>query len=178
VAQIIGIDKPLVYFDGESYFAYFVDLNVTHSPSVDVTYANFNNDLLGNSYATEFFYWTPDMPEIVVKQAQEIKRACELDPVKQMLWMQSHSRHITEYRSVMHPIIYPAYTEPVFQTDKPSADVKRRQDQWFWDTASKQVIGNYLSAITYLKNNIAETYAIRKDLMNGLQGHLSPYYKL
>ena len=178
VAQIIGIDKPLVTFDGNDYYAYFMDLNATHSPSVDITFAGKPSDLLGVSYTTEFFYWTPDMPEIVVKQAQEIKRECELDSVKKQLWTQSQGRHITEFRSVMHPIIYPAWTEPVFQTDKPSSQVRRRQDQWFWDTASDQVIGHYLDGIDYLKKNIDTHQLIDRNIMNGLRGHSSPRYKL
>jgi hypothetical protein len=178
VAQIIGIDKPLVYCDGQDYFGFFLDLNVTHSPAVDITYANSDNELLGQHYITEFFYWTPDMPEIVVKQAQEIKQQCELNPNKKRLWMNSHSKHISEFRSVMHPIIYPSYTEPTFQTDKPTSKIKRWQDQWFWDTASTRVIGNYMDVINYLKTNINDYHTIDNDIMNGLKGHKSRYYKL
>jgi len=77
IAQILGIDKPLVYFDGTDYYAYFMDTSTYHY----VSPVDFNDtELSKGKYSTEFFYWTPDMPEIVVKQAQDIKRNCEENP--------------------------------------------------------------------------------------------------
>jgi len=175
VAQILGIDKPLVYFDGVNYFAYFIDLSATHCPPIN---RDNTQDLYSTFYQTEFFYWTPSMPEIVVKQAQEIKRHCEIDTAKKMLWARSRTTHISEYRDVMHPIIYPSSSTPLFQTTKPLSKVIREQDRWFWETADRNVINNYLNVISYLKHNINDYHAIDNDLMNGLQGHISQYYKL
>ena len=178
VAQILGIDKPLVWYDGKNYLGFFLDLNVTHSPAVDIAYMHKQDDLIGRYYTTELFYWTPDMPEIVIKQCQEIKKNCEADRAKQYLWSQMHNLHISAFRSTMHPIIYPGQETPEFQTDKPTSSVRRWQDQWFWDTASDRVIGNYMSVIGHLKKYIDDYQAIDNDIMNGLQGHCSPYYKL
>lgn len=178
VAQILGIDKPLVMYDGKNYLGFFLDLNVSHSPAVDVVHGHNKDDLIGKHYTTELFYWTPDMPEIVVKQCQEIKKNCEADPAMRQLWSQTDTLHITAFRSAMHPIIYPGQSTPEFQTDKPVSSVRRWQDQWFWDTASDRVIGNYMSVIGHLKKYIDDYHTIDNDIMNGLQGHRSPYYKL
>jgi len=178
VAQILGIDKPLVVYDGQHYLGFFMDLNVSHSPAIDIAHIKNKDDQIATHYTTELFYWTPDMPEIVVKQCQEIKKNCELDPAKRNLWSQTEKLHITAFRSAMHPIIYPGQDTPEFQTDKPISSVRRWQDQWFWDTASDRVIGNYMSVIGHLKKYIDEYQAINNDIMNGLQGHRSPYYRL
>lgn len=175
VAQILGIDKPLVYYDGSNYFAYFLDLSATHCPPIN---RGAGQELYNTFYQTEFFYWTPSMPEIVVKQAQEIKRHCEIDPLKKMLWARALTTHISEFRKFMHPIIYPLSPDPVFQTNKPSSKVIRDQDRWFWETADSTVINNYMDVIAYLKNNINDYHGIGNDIMNGLQGHISGYYKL
>lgn len=179
VAQILGIDKPLVHYDGFQYYAYFLDLNATHCPSVNSVYANSREDaIIDSNYTTEYFYWSPDMPEIVVKQAQEIKKHCEVNPVAKRYWSQGQTNHIQFFRSIMHPIIYPAHVQPGFQTEKSESKIVRKQDQWFWDNASRQMIGNYMAGINYLKENIQPYHARGNDLMDGLQGHCSPYYLL
>ena len=174
VAQILGIDKPLVYYYDEHYYAYFSDLNTRHSPPVDYTYS----EIFNNLYCTEFFYWTPDLPEIVIKQAQEIKRHCELDPIKKQMWAQAKCIHIGDFRDIMHPIIYPGQCAPLFQTNKPASFIIRRQDDWFWESASETVKNNYMNVITHLKNNIDSSQFINGNVMQGLLGNESPSYLL
>jgi hypothetical protein len=65
---IYGVDKPLVYFDGIDYFCYFTDTSTYHY-ATPFDFLNIEN----KNVHTEFFFWTPNMPEIVVKQAQEVK---------------------------------------------------------------------------------------------------------
>lgn len=174
VAQILGVDKPLVTFNGDNYYAYFLDSSATHSPPVDL------NQLEGYSkfYHCEFFYWTPNMPEIVVKQAQEIKRMAELNPViKQSV--SSHS-HLDKMRNVLHPIIYPSYVHIPFQTAKSNVgSIKRPIDKWFWDTASDLVKNNYLEGIKYLDQNIDSLHFNGVDIYSGgLSGIASDFYRL
>jgi hypothetical protein len=118
------------------------------------------------------------MPEIVVKQAQEIKQACELDPSKQLLWTQTFSKHIGEYRTVMHPIIYPGVGTPSFQTDKPPSTIIREMDSWFWEIASSNAKNNYLQVMNYLKDNIESKHGIKNDIHNGIISTNSKFYKL
>lgn len=179
IAQILGIDKPLVECDGTNYYAYFVDLSTTHCPPVNSVYAHNSQDgIVDENYCTEYFYWTPDMPEIVVKQAQEIKRTCESNPAVKKLWMENQHKHIQYMREVMTPIIYPAHIKTEFQTDKPLSYVIRSQDNWFWRTAAEPIKRNYLEAINFLKNHINERHANGNNLMKGLGAHHSPRYLL
>lgn len=175
IAQILGIDKPLVYFDGNDYYSYFMDTSTYHY----VSPVDFNNTALSNGkYSTEFFYWTPDMPEIVVKQAQDIKRNCEMNPWAKFMASEILKRHISEYRPVIHPVIYPSDVTVEFQTEKPSSKIVRAMDRWFWETTDKQVQGNYLSAIEYIKQQTNSKHMIKGDIENGLAGHKTKFYKL
>lgn len=174
VCQILGVDKPLVHFDGTDYYAYFLDASAMHAVPVEMS----KNEMFTTRYVTEFFYWTPDLPEIVVKQAQEIKRACELDPAKKEMWAKSFEIHVGEFRSVMHPIIYPPKITPKFQVEKPSSSVMRSMDDWFWSTASDEIKHNYLEVINYLEKNINLKYCLSNNIMSGLKGTITRFYKL
>lgn len=176
VAQIVGIDKPLVWHDGDNYYGFFMDLSAYHY-NVPVDYTS--SDVFGKHYRTEFFYWTPDMPEIVIKQAQEIKRHAELNPHLKSMLQQSLTTHIDTFRDLLHPIIYSPEVKIMFRTEKPPSYVMHRpMDHWFWKNATDRVVNNYLNVINYLKKNIKDYHGINNDLMNGINGHLSPFYKL
>ncbi len=175
IAQILGIDKPLVYFDGTDYYAYFMDTSTYHY----VSPVDFNDtELSKGKYSTEFFYWTPDMPEIVVKQAQDIKRNCEENPWAKFMASEILKRHISEYRPVIHPVIYPSDVTVDFQTEKPSSKIIRPMDRWFWNTASDKVKMNYLEAIKYIENNTNSDHMIKNSIQYGIGAHKSKFYKL
>lgn len=175
VGFILGIDKPLVYFDGHHYYCYFMDTSTYHY----VTPVDFEVETEGNkTYMTEFFYWTPDMPEIIIKQAQDIKKNCEENPWAKFMASKSLTTHIGEYRSVLHPVIYPAEVTVDFQTEKPSTSIIRPMDDWFWATASESVKHNYLNTIRYLEKNTNSKNMIKNDINNGIASHKSKFYKL
>lgn len=173
IAYVLGIDKPLVYFNGIDYLCYFMDTSTYHYISpVDFNKSGVNN------VSTEFFYWTPDMPEIVIKQAQDIKKHCEQNPWAKFMASEALTRHISEYRPVLHPVIYPDYTCEQFQTEKPSTHIMRPMDNWFWQTATDNVKGNYLNTIKYLENNTNSKYMIKNDINYGIAAHKTKFYKI
>jgi hypothetical protein len=174
IGQVLGVDKPLIHYDGEDYFAYFSDVSAMHAPPISRT----QSDVFNKYYHTEFFYWTPDMPEIVVKQAQEIKRYAETSKYAQDMLSRSLKTHISEYKPLLHPIIYPPYVTVEFETEKPSSKIVRPMDKWFWETADKKVIGNYTAVIDHLKANTNSKYMIQNDIANGLGAHTFGFYKL
>ena len=173
-AQILGVDKPLIYSDGKDYYAYFSDVSAMHSPPVDFSLS----DIFNNFYHTEFFYWTPDMPEIVVKQAQLIKAYCETSKQAKDMIMLSMKKHIGTFRPLLHSIIYPADVKIDWDPEKPSSEVVRPMDEWFWSIATDTQKGNYLSSINYLKTNSKDSQFINNDIYKGLNASLSGFYKL
>jgi hypothetical protein len=172
ICYLLGVDKPLVYFNGSDYFCYFMDTSAYHY----INPVDFNN--ADDNCSTEFFYWTPDMPEIVVKQAQEIKKLCESNAWAKLMISQSLEKHISEYRPILHPVIYPDYVCEQFQTEKPSTHILRPMDKWFWSTANKQIKDNYLAAINHLGKNVDPKYMIKNSIQYGLGAHKSNFYKL
>jgi hypothetical protein len=175
VAEILGIDKPLVTYENENYYAFFLDLSAYHY-NVPIDYTA--TDIFNKHYCTEFFYWTPDMPELVVKQAQLIKQAAEVNPVIKDMLIKTRNVHIDHFRDVIQPIIYPSHVQVTWRTDKPGSQVIRPMDDWFWSNTSKDTQQNYLQVIDYLKKNIDKNQGINRDLYNGLAGHSSPKYLL
>jgi hypothetical protein len=176
VAQIVGVDKPLVHYNAKNkkYYAYFSDVSAMHAPPVDLT----QSEVFHKLYHTEFFYWTPDMPKIVIKQAQEIKKNCERNPIAKAMAFTIANRHISEFRPVLHPVIYPPEAEVEFQTEKPSSKIIRPMDDWFWDIADESVKQNYLNVIDYLRKNTDLKHMVKNDIENGFSAHISGPYEL
>jgi hypothetical protein len=173
IAQIIGTDKPLLMYDGKDYYSYFIDVTALHAPPVDLA----KREIWEKSYHTEFFYWTPDMPEIAVKQAQEVKLHCELNHNIRNIVCNTNIP-IGELRSILHPIIYPSMPEVPFQVAKSSHEAVRKKDRWFWETASESQKFNYQLAINYLNDNINSEHFKSGDIGLGMNCHLSKLYKL
>lgn len=172
ICYLLGVDKPLVYYDGLDYYCYFMDTSAYHY----VSPVDFN--MADDNCFTEFFYWTPDMPEIVVKQAQLIKKHCEHNLSSKLMISQSLKRHISEYRNILHPVIYPEYVCEQFQTAKPSTHIMRPMDKWFWATADIKVQYHYLETIKHLESVTNPMHMIKGNIENGISGHKSKFYKL
>jgi len=168
IANIYGIDKPLVYFDGTDYYCFFRDVDAYHfcvQPH--------------SNYFTEFFYWTPDMPELVVKQAQEVKKNCQQDAWARYMASQILSKNLKEFRPILHPIIYPKDLEIGLQVETNNAlSIIRPMDQWFWQTTDKKIQNNFLHGINKFQPLIDTKHAVNGNIAYGVAAHKSKFYKL
>jgi hypothetical protein len=126
----------------------------------------------------EFFYWTPDLPQIVVKQAQLIKAYCLTSETAKTQIMSSMKKHIGTFRPLLHSIIYSPDLKINWDPEKPSSAVVRPMDEWFWKSASQNQIGNYISVINYLRENSNSQYMIDSNIDNGLSAHTTGFYTL
>jgi hypothetical protein len=167
--QVLGIDKPLIYFDGTDYYSFFVDQSAYHMQPLD----NTMRDLFHYS-VTEFFYWTPDLPEIVVKQAQEIKNACVANPLVKELFTKTTKSEVGIFRTVMQSVIYDMKHAPAFQTNKPPMDAGEVLNSWFFAGEDKSIIDNYTYAMDHLKKSINPKFFSSM----GYQSISSKFYKL
>lgn len=176
VCQIYGVDKPIVRINKfGKYYAHFIDANATHAVPTGYDLG----DLASKFFFMEFFYWTPDLPEIVIKQAQQIKQVAEADANVRWHLINYEKMHIDQMRSVLHPIIYcDEANVRLFQTQKPKSNVYRPMDKWFWLPEFKQAQQNYLNVITYLGQTINSKYFIDGNVINGLSAISSKLYKL
>ena len=171
--QVLGIDKPLIYFDGMDYYSFFVDQNAYHMQPLDSTM----NDLFHYS-VTEFFYWTPDLPEIVVKQAQEIKKACMANSMVKELFTTTFKSEVGLFRTVMQSIIYDMHHTPMFQTLKPPISAGEILNKWFFEGQDKRIVDNYTYALEHIGKGIDNKFFSNNIMHNGYQSILSKFYKL
>lgn len=175
VGVIYGIDKPkLEYHDGK-YYAYFLDIcpNVVVSEVADYT-----------NITTELFYWTPDLPEIVVKQAHMIRRWLDINPQYRDLIESGKKVNSTIMstveRVVAAPVIYPSVEHEIFQGNKIGNAVFSEHDSWFWNNHMDTGIASvWRAGIENLKRKVPGY--LRYDdhgQISGVTLFKSPLYKL
>lgn len=175
ICVLYGIDKPKMCIRDGKWYVYFMDLQANHSNSVVYEYTNITN---------EYFYWTPDLPEIVHKQAHLIKNWFMLPQNKflQYLvqWPNYSIAHRTAYEQMVKPLIYPDYDPATFQVAKPSNSFYNEMDHLFYvnfkETRAFQV---WQAGLDLLVKNIDAKY-FNSELGRpvGFVGFLSPFYCL
>jgi hypothetical protein len=133
VAFIHGVDKPRVIQrpDGEYIFR-FID-------TVD-SLVSARNQILNHPWDNqEFFYWTPDAPQIVIKQAHVVKNYLK-SATKHTRWMTKIKSDLafklidneTWWISLdgVHSLIYPNWQPTPYQF-KPRSPLFSERDDWF-----------------------------------------------
>lgn len=175
VGVIYGIDKPLLEYRDGKYYAYFIDIcpNVVVSEVADYT-----------NITTELFYWTPDLPEIVVKQAHMVRHWVEANPQFQSLLSPNrvhNSKNISIIeRSVTGPVVYPSVEHEIFQGNKIDNAILSAHDSWFWNNHMDTSIASvWRAGIEQLKKKVPNY--IRYDTQGQISGvtlFKSSFYKL
>lgn len=127
-----GHDKPRLVHDNGRYCIRFLDL-IDNGPTV--------RSIAGQqAHTDELFYWTPDLPQIMIKQAHMIKRYLENElstspwvsltqsdlafRIKdgKKWWLNNHG---------LHQIIYPKWNIDTFSSGKPASIFFSPRDTWF-----------------------------------------------
>ena len=175
-AVVFGVDKPKLTIKDGKYCVYFVD-------TIPNSFIGAFNDLSYTNLETVFFYWTPDLPEIVVKQAHLVKKWFDansaLKPVIQ--WPNHDYSKRTTYEIITRSIVYPNWDLGKFQCNKPSSTVTCEWDQWFFDHYKDSLVYEcWCKGISYVENNIDKKY-LRYTFDNkfdGLVGMINGHFYL
>jgi hypothetical protein len=131
VGFIYGFDKPrLEVIDGKYYFKFkdFVDGAVNAQCQRSNRSWEFN----------ELFYWTPDMPNIPIKQSHIIKNYLKLSPDSSSFCLKGDIKIMTTGKwkhlksSVTHTLIYPGWIPVLYQQKTPNLAFSPR-DSWFFN---------------------------------------------
>ena len=156
ICALYGIDKPkLTIIDGKWYF-YFSDLQANHPNPVTGDYDNIT---------TELFYWSPDLPELLLKQAHMIRSWFEM-PQNQHLkhlvyWPNSDPAKRTAYEHIAKSIIYPDYDLETWQTAKPTTSFYNEMDHWFHvNLDGTQLFDAWQAGLQFLLDKIDNKYFI------------------
>lgn len=124
VASIYGVDKPNVIKNDGLWYMYFVDTACMAQPNPN------------NPEGTEYFYFTPNMPEVVIHQAYKLIEWYNDHPLKQDVvtslnelakidmrvksWTNDdHYKRYHESAEIVKLVCYPYWDFSRFQADKP-----------------------------------------------------------
>lgn len=146
-AIIFGSDKPQIWQDNGKVYCYFLD---------KLSHVHPHNSFSRNS---ELFYWTPDLPELVLIQARNIFR--HLEKNKDALKLIDRHTPFTPERkfiwdSVVRHVIYNDYTKlNAFQAKKPESSIYDAQDTFFWDMTLSNP--KYLQSWEYGLKNVLQS---------------------
>ena len=151
---LYGVDKPKVVIKDKKFFLYFQD-----------GLASYTNEIaaINTGVVNEFFFWSPDCPELIAKQAHEVKRWFDMPQNSQMRgvlqWPNGNFAMRTLYEQLVKRIVYPDYDFHTFQTMKPTNNIYNEMDYWFHRNFKEtKLYSSWESGINYLLDNLNPMY--------------------
>jgi len=178
---LYGLDKPRISHVNGKFSMRFLDL-------VDV--AATVKSLSGKQYYTdELFYWTPDLPEIVIKQAHIIKNYLNGNVnMLPMVTRQKTDLAFKEYKGCkywltsdgLHSLIYPYWAAGKIVCGKSPSIVFSNRDEWFFNLQQEHVIKkNWITGLDHLWKTLPDYWKNDISTINkGIKGCWSKDYYL
>jgi hypothetical protein len=176
VGHIHGLDKPRVAHENGKFYCFFLDSvanlsGIMYDDSVDVMNVQ------------ELFYWTPDFPKIVAKQAHIIARFFRENPALLHLIPRGFVPYTsrTAYEMIIKSLIYPDWDPKRFQAPKPSSVFYCEYDEWFFNTYKEtNTFETWKRGLKYVTENIdAKHFNLnRHGNANGFMGCMSTHFML
>ena len=141
VGHIQGADKPMILAENDGYSFRFVDsaLAFTYEP----TYHSDLTEMISKHQFHELFYWSPDLPQLVVKQCQIMKKLCESSTYFREMFKVSLTVTQDNF-SAMLPYIYPEHVtdiRKVFCTTKGGFGLYSPHNMWFYEKMPSHIVG-------------------------------------
>jgi hypothetical protein len=170
---LYGIDKPKLCIRDGKWYAYFVDFQANYANPDMGDYTNITN---------EYFFWSPDLPEIVIKQVHSIKNWFDRSDNRHLQHLATWPNHSmsqrTAYEHIIKPLIYPDYDPTTFQVGKPGSNFYSEMDQWFYKNfANHQLYQIWQAGIKFAETHIDDKYFNKEfNRKIGFVGFLSPFY--
>lgn len=139
LALIWGHDKPRVMSEGRRFYLHFMDI-------FDNCVSVASQQSAPAGWFDEMFYSTPDMPELVIKQAHVIKRFLEnCQPTHPWVTdLVTGLGHAVKYQADgswksiwltqdgQSMLIYPWFQPDLYYESKPLDIIYSKRDRWFW----------------------------------------------
>ncbi len=175
VCMLWGVDKPKVCIKDKKWYLYFMDVQANNANPEVGQWDNITN---------EYFYWTPDLPELLCKQAHTIRKWFDL-PTNTYLqhlarWPNYSFAQRTTFEHIIKPLLYPDYDPATFQTSKPTNSFYNEMDHWFYTNfQDTHVYRVWQAGLKHLVDNIDTKY-FNKELGRpvGFVSFISPFYYL
>lgn len=143
VGSIYGVDKPWTAIQGNKCFFYFMDGATTTCPPRPE-----------NPDGTEYFYWSPDMPQLAVEQAYKVYQwhknnknmrhmilELKLSPTEREKALSVYMKNFEASSDIIRSLIYPDWDFSKFQAFKPLPvpEVEGKQKD-FWLENRNEVV--------------------------------------
>lgn len=173
VGFVYGIDKPRLIRDDRNIYFAFVDLIMTTGtlPTNDILNEYWEND--------EYFYWTPNMPALAIKQSHVVVN-----------WLRSRNKlgiikhvdnlsgfHDEAYYAEVNRAIYPDWNPHTWQIKKPKGPIYNELSKWFFDGHFEARI-KWEASLFELERLIGQRWFNQNTVAQGLKGHISPMYRV
>lgn len=184
VCYVWGIDKPRVNLESTTnrYYLTFVDI-VDHAVNPEWQSTQQNEEFM------ELFYWSPDLPELLIKQAHTIKTFLR-NATGPHPFLTSKSNDLG-YSIVNHEklyltnmglnsLIYPKYEPNLLNEFKPGSLVYSPRDSWFFKLGENiNAYNNWQQSLSLLWASIPEYWQNQPgDVSKALKGCVSIRYYL
>jgi hypothetical protein len=157
ICHLHGVDKPMVkkLADGKYSFQ-FLDLPLVNAVQTEARYNTDLTEMINTHQYQEMFYWTPDLPQLVIKQCQVVKELSKINSTYDKLFENS-DRWKQDKFAFMYSWIYPQHVVSLrddFCTEKNGLDLYSGQQQWFYEKMPEHTKGTFNSVITHLQDSI------------------------
>jgi hypothetical protein len=173
ICILYGIDKPKICHKDNKWYLYFIDFQANYANPDVAEYTNITN---------EYFFWTPDFPEILIKQAHIIVNWFNHPANRHLQFLARWPNHSniqrTAYEGCIKPLIYLDYDPTTFQVAKPSTNFYSEMDYWFYENfKDHKLYSSWKAGIGFVERNIDSKYFNKEfSRKTGFVGFLSPFY--
>lgn len=172
-----GIEKPQIFYSNDfGHCLQFADM-------LDNCISPYTQNKVSQGWYDEMFYWTPDMPELVIKQAHTLlnfANTCDHEDFYQTNFhIYGYNKKLRKYitSNAAKLILYPQWDPNTYCNGKARSMVFSDRDSWIWDgnidelAVLKSISRRYFNGVGSLHlNNINDTFKGIKSSMS------QPYY--
>lgn len=173
VGFVYGVDKPRLLRDDNNIYFAFLDVIMTTGTLP-------TNDILGEYWENdEYFYWSPNMPELAIKQSHVVvnwlRANNKLNLIKHMSNVASF--HDESYYKEVNFSIYADWNHNTWQIKKPTGAIYNELSKWFLDGQLEARL-KWEGSLWELERQCGKKWFNNNTVNEGLKGHLSPLYKV
>jgi len=159
VCHIQGVDKPHIkVVDGKSHFQFSDMISFNFTPR----YHTPESEMIWKHQFHELFYWTPDLPQLVIKQCQIMKHLYDIGLYRYEL--ENTDRVSQEKLEFISNYIYPSHVTYVrnrFAVTKPGYTQNAAgMHDWFFETMPQNIIGEYRYIKEQMVKNINDPFFV------------------
>jgi hypothetical protein len=164
-AFIRGVDKPRIILEDNTWYVSFLDVHIMSGTPTGRLAKNQDWDI------QEYFYWTPDMPEIVQKQAHLMinwfEKNLNKEQISQLTSKEAKTFNRATYNNYADPLVYgkyvdqiPGHERPYFTLGKPLSANVWHKDLWFFQSRDlmKSEYNKWIAGLQMLDKKISKNH--------------------